>query len=285
MPFVYDAGTSNPGGVGLIEYGGVRVNNGSYILTALGGLVDTPAIRTTSTPSGEGHGAYLSNPFYDAREITVEGFVLVERLDELWPACDKLKGAFNLATTALRTLWVNQIGWAERRFVSARPSGPLVFADPGVGAQRQPRREFQIPLVAPDPRIYGETLWGAGTYPDPRQDDHTFTGLTTYAHPNVGTFPAPITWIVNGPVTDPALVNNDNGRYIQYRGAVGSTQQLVVSSLARTATLDGANVYYNIERFDDMSLAPGANNLRRGSAATGFTSAARWVVQYRDAWV
>lgn len=263
--------------LGLVEFGGIRIHDGTFVLTGLGGLIDTPDIRQTLTDRSEDHGQYLSGSFYAARQITVEGFVMTEFLEQMWPALDQLRGAFALGERqTLKRLDVLQPGWAEKRFCRVRSGGALTIASPGGGSEaRKPYRDFQGVLVAPDPRLYGITLLD----PDP----HPLVGGSgnTFPMANAGNFPAPLTWRVVGPATNPKLIDDSRGRSIEYTGVVGSGANLVIDTLNRTATLSGGNVYKNVSRFDDLSIPPGGSVLRALTEGAGGT----WRAEHRDTWI
>lgn len=284
----------NPlGAIGLVELAGVRVHGApamtgnppdervpTYTLTGLGGLDSTPQARVTITDQAEAHGAFLSGSFYSARTITVEGFILTDDVEQLWLASDKLRGAFALPDRGqLRRVDVLQPGWAERRFVMARPTDSgLTLASPGGGSEsRKPYRDWQGVLVAPDPRIYSSTLLDA-------QPRSLGTGAGTSAGmANDGNFPAPIVWVVQGPAESPKLIDDARGRSIEYSGPVPTGSTLIVSQLARAATLNGGNVYRNLTRFDDLSIPPGGLTLR---SLTGVTNTGgTWRAEHRHTWV
>lgn len=274
MTWTYDPGTSTPGGLALVETSALRINDGSFVLSAIGGLSDTPDVRASLAESAEGHGGYLSSSFYRPRQITVEGYVLTDSLADLWVAIDYLKGAFNLANPRGSTrLFVKSLGWSERRFCDVRVAGPLVIAEPGRGSeQRQPYRDFQIPLVAPNPRLYGETVYDTV--------NHAFSNVQ-YQMVNEGSMPSPGQWIVDGPATNPSLIDDANARAIRYQGTVPSGSTLIVDLLYRTATLNGGNVYANLGQFDDVSVAAGGQTLR--STVTSGTGG--WRYQHRSVWI
>lgn len=294
--YVYDPGSDGSGGwpqpgqpvpdqalsgLGLVEYAGVRVHDGTYVLSGLGGLTDTPEVRQTLTDRAEEHGQFLSGSYYSSRTITLTGYVLTQELDQLWPALDQLRGAFRLppARAALQQLQVLQPGWTERRFVMVRPGGPLVIAERSGSESRQPYRDWQMVLVAPDPRIYSSTLLDG-----PGQTQPLVSGSgSTRTLANNGNYDAPIHWVVQGPAESPKLIHDATGRSIEYVGPVPTGSTLIVSSLDRTATLNGGNVYKNLSRFDDLSIPPGGATFRALTAATN--AGGTWRVQHRHVWV
>lgn len=285
----YGTGASPLSALGLVEFPNLlvdsvplRIHDGTFVLTGAGGLWETPDARTTDTSAPYTHGAYPSSAFYLPRAITLEGFILADTLPEVWEAVEILR-RINLHD-GLGYQHVESImpGWRERRFQFARPAGPLLIAEPGVGSQqRQPRREFLLPLVAPNPRQYGATLRGATT-------QVTANGLTgaqgTVQVLNEGNFPAPFEWVVVGPWNSPRLIDSSRGREIRYEGLVDTGQTLRVESSGRTATLNGANVYRNLSRFDDLEILPGGRTYEVaavGSSAAGGTTR----VEHRSVWV
>lgn len=280
----YLAGSDGVGGPlganGLVEVGGIRIHDASYVLEGLGGLTDTPDVRTTLTDIGEAHGSFLSGSYYTARTVTVEGYTLADDVADLWPLMDRLRGAFSLTggSTTLLTLQALLPGWTERRFVRCRPSSPLVVEQRGGSEARVPLRRWQASVVCPDPRVQGVTLRGTN---DPLPG--ASGGSVQHTTANAGNFPSPVRWVVNGPAESPSLIDDGNGLGINYFGPVATGRTLVVDTLARTATLDGGNVYKNLTRFDAITVRPGGTALRSTTQPTNNGGLAR--VEHRDTWV
>lgn len=258
---------TNPlGALGLVEYGGVRIHDGSFVLEAVGGLTDTPETRQTLTDRAQDHGGFISGSFYSPRIVTVEGYTQTEYLDQLWPAMDLLRQAFGLpGAQILREAQFLMPGWTTRRRLLVRPYGPLAVEQLGGSDARKPFRRWQAAIVAPYPLIEGiaekvvEGLLGGSMTPT-----------------NDGNYPAHLRWEVDGPATNPRLLQS--GREIHYTGSLIAGQTLVVDTLNRTALINGGNVYRNVTRFDDVTIRYGTTTY----TTTGGTSPTR--LKFRDTW-
>lgn len=295
--FVYNIGSDGSGGwpqpgggaiahplsaLGLVEFGGIRVHDGTFVLTAAGGLTDTPDVRTDVTDRARAHGAFLSGSFYGPRVLTVEGYVMTDHLDQMWPAIDLLRKACSLpAGEALLRVEALMPGWSGRRFTLARPVSPVAIANQSGSDTRKPYRDWQVALLAPDPRLYGLVVL------DPIGLDFgatlTAAGSSTKRQENDGTYPAPGVWIVDGPAEKPELIDDGRGLAIRYGGPVATGSTLRVDTLERTATLDGANAYRNLTRFDDLSVPPGGADYRGVSQATN--TGGTWRYEHRHTWI
>lgn len=83
-----------------------------------------------------------------------------------------------------------------------------------------------------------------------------------------------LTFTFHGPVTNPRVTNLENDWYVEWLGAVGAGETLVIDCLAFTATLDGENVVGNLRHSGGrqwLVLLPGDNDLRLTATATGGT--------------
>ena len=68
-------------------------------------------------------------------------------------------------------------------------------------------------------------------------------------------------WAINGPATDPTLTNITTAQTITWNGTVPADSTLIIDMERQTATLNGANVYAQIEG-DWLELAVGPNKLQ-----------------------
>lgn len=270
MSYAYDAGTSVPTIAGLVEYGGIRINDGTFRSLSMSGLRDSPGVRQDVTPYAQAHGATLSQALYDARLIQVGGVILVSDIADLPAAEEELRAAFNLFPSTLQTLTV---AWAglPRQIMSVRVAGPLVFDDPDVARKKVPRREFMVTLVAPDPRRYSETE---------RSTVATLNGAGTLAQ-NAGTFPAVFGVRITGPITNPSVVSA--------AGTFGLTTTIVAGTYVdlntdtRTAVDSTGASRYGSFTGAWYEIPPGGTSINvTGTGTSGATVA---TVTHRDCWV
>jgi hypothetical protein len=277
MTWTYAAGTTTPTLAGLIEFNGARINDGSLRAGYFAGLLDAPPVRDSSVALPSDHGASPGQPFYGARNMQIQGWVETTVADDLPLAMDYLRNAFNLYA-GLQELVVNCRGFTARRQTLARVVDAITFNDPGLGFRRVPRRDFIIPMIAPDPLLYNaDTL-------------HSLT-VTSTSLTNSGSMPTPFVVRFNGPLTNPALNGPGVGNIVKYTGVIASGHWVEVGTNPASVTGvyavddNGADVYggtasTGISNFTARVIAPGSGTwVATADAGSGTT-----VVSFRDAW-
>lgn len=275
MAFSYAAGTSTPGLAGLAEISGIRINQepGTFVLTRCGRLVESPQIRSGVVPLPSDHGGYLGTSLYSPMPFSLEGYLTVPVLADIWGAIDLLNESFNLDNGA-QTLVLNTSGWSATRQISVILDGPIQIVEPTMLAKNLPDRDFVIPLIAADPRLYATSL--------------TTTAVTTAtAVTNAGTVSTPFTVRFTGPLTNPKIDGPGTAgtNRIKYNDVIASGDWVEVSTDASggiTAVDNtGANVYAALTAFTARKLAPGASSWT-GSADAG---AGTYEIKFRSAWL
>lgn len=261
------------------------------VITDLSGF-DSPEVRESADDLVGMDGGIHGDFFYGRRPITMSGIVLNpttaldrdQKLDKLSAATDALR-----ANSILN--WTDNAGVAK--FLTLRRQQPIRFT----GAWQ---KEFQLPMVAADPRIYSVALNAqevSASVSDPstvgRGFDESFDVVYGPMAPNgqllvtnagtTTTFPV---LTVTGPGVNPQISNVTTGQaiYLNYTLAAGET--LVLDTLNRTVLLNGTSSRYNALDFTNTSwfgLVPGVNDLR--IAFNSFTAPAKLAVQWRDAWL
>lgn len=262
MSFTYRAGATTANLAGLVEIGSIRISgvsdgtyDGTFELHRLGGILDgSPPVRPAAFPLGSDHGDFAGTPFYEAREILIEGLLQVPTLADIWGAKDLLEQTFNLNSTALKTLTVKTSGWSAARQILVRISGPVSYVEPEGMAKLLPERLFSVPLIAPDPRLYAVT-----------QQDVTISGATSLT--NNGTIGAPLIAQFIGPQTAPCRVTAPDGSYIEYNANIASGRTIFVNT--RDSTTGTTTVY------DDLGATQYAN-LTKASAALIPSGTSSW---------
>lgn len=140
---------------------------------------------------------------------------------------------------------------------------------------------FEVPLKAEDPRKYAQTA----TTNTALQLVTTGT-TTTQAVVVGGTEDTPPTVTIDGPATNPKLLNNTIGAYafVQWNGTLGGGDTLVIDYAARTILLNGANDYDAIEPTSSWTyLLSGSNSLTYSRTAGSGTTTAQ--LDFRDAYL
>lgn len=240
-------------------------------LREIGGL-DSPEVRLEIAPLGGADGSFLTSPgYYGARPITMGGILAPSTATEV----NKREERLRRATDALRgdcvlSWW--PAGQNEMRINCRRQEALRV--SPG-----RPR-QFQLSLVAPDPRIYSV---------------EQVTRIVTYAQSasmamvigNVGSAYAPVVIRVTGPVVGPQVSLLTTGQSLQFPQLnLAAGQTLEIDTAAKTVTVNGQNRYEELD-FANSSwwmLPPdGAPVVQLAGSQRAAATELR--VEYRHAWM
>lgn len=279
MSYTYDAGSTTATYAGLVEFGGIRINDGCFKSEHLAGLQDGAPVRQSVTPLPSDSGGYAGAAFLNPREIDISGWLRQASPDDVPGAMDALRAAFALGDGSLSTLVCKQRGWSTRRQLLARVSGPVVFTEPDVLRKKMPVRDFTVPLVAPDPLLYdADNL---------RTIDVPMTGAAT-AVTNNGTAPTPILARFVGPFTTQAVLTRaSDSTVITYGATVAASHYVDVQAnvvLVPSAVTDlGVNVYGNMGTWTLFTIPPGTTNFS-ATATSGTSGASKVTLTWRDAW-
>lgn len=253
---------------------------------------DSPEVRESADNLVNADGGIHGSFYYGRRPVTLSGKV------------------FNVASAAERNTKLTKI---QRASNAMRADATLTWTPAGGEAQQikvrrqQPLRisggwakDFQIALVAADPRIYSAQLYtnsvvasGAVT-PSGRTYPLTYpysygaysaASLGNLAITNSGDAPTPPILVLTGPGTNPTIVNTATGERIAFFVTLSATDSLTVDMLNRTVTLNNTSAYALVDFTNSQwwSLVPGSNTL--SMYWTSFTNGASLAVQWRNAWL
>lgn len=110
-----------------------------------------------------------------------------------------------------------------------------------------------------------------------------FFGATAGSLTNLGTAPSPPTVRLNGPLTNPAVVNLTNGNRVSVEGVIVSGSSLIIDCDKRTVVDENGVNKYDLLSDDNtwMELEAGANAIATGADATGGTYQVTWRHAFR----
>lgn len=276
-----------------MEFGGLLMGgDGPYSIAEIDGLAGQPDLRTADRTRLRRHGMLAGDDFLGGRAVTISLEV---------SGADDTTFATNLA--ALR-----------QALAPGSPEAPLTLKVPAVaggGLRRlnaRPRKLalpvaeryfYRMPVAAveffsTDPRIYDDTLSSLVTSLPTAGGGNTFndtfnsvfgavsTGGSIFAA-NLGTFPTPPTFRIDGPCTNPSIENVATGERLEFTITLGSGEWLDIDTDARTVLLGGtASRYSTLTRADWFDLAPGTTELKF-RAVTG--TSAQLTATWRSAWL
>lgn len=261
-------------------------------LTDLSGF-DSPDVRESADDLVQQDGGIHGDFFYGRRPITLSGIILnPSSADDRNQKWTKLQRASNAMRADAVLSW--QLAGGEQQFMSVRRQQPLRLSG---GWQK----EFQLSMVAADPRVYSQALnsnnvnlsggGGSGGFAFDASFSLAF-GLAVVSGQmmltNAGDFTTYPVFVITGPVTNPTIQNFTLGRTLYLTYSLAAGEQLVVDTLNHTVLLGGTATRYSAVDFarssaDWLPLAPGVNDIRL--AADAFSAGANLAVTWRDAWI
>lgn len=248
---------------------------------------DSAPIRSTKRDHEGVDGGFMDAEFETGRDISLSGTAffnganVMSTLDALkanWAPSDSLQPLYFLSSdVGLRYLRVKALGVAYSLDTALR-----------VGAC-----DVTFSCYAEDPRFY-----------DINQNSYTlsigatiftgfgfnlgfsfgFGGVSTTNDgvfvPNGGNRPTPLIIKINGPVTNPVIINDTTGDTMSFAATLLGGDQLVIDTQYKTVTLNGANRRSYMQQNGWFLLQPG-NNFIRYRATSGSGTAQ---LLYHNAW-
>lgn len=252
---------------------------------------DSPEVRENADDLVQQDGGIHGDFFYGRRPVTLSGIMM------------------NPASAAQRNMWQEKLSRATDALrgdavLSWTPSGGV---QQQIAVRRQQplrvsggwQKQFQISLVAADPRIYSSVLHtssvvtSAGTGTAGRVYPKTYPITYGAASPlgqllvnNIGTAPTYPVLRVYGPGNNPKIYNFTTGVGISLIYQLGAGDWLTVDTLNRTVLLNDTTSRYSSVDFLNTKwwgLLPGVNDLR--IAFDSYIAGSSLRVDWRDAWL
>lgn len=229
------------------------------------GWDSSPGSTITTTQKPRQPGAWATGPReLTQRLVTLSGLVSAASEDDVEQALDRLRSAASLAGT---TLSVTR--GTNPRTATVYRQGELTVTEV-TGTLYQ----WQIALVAPDPRKYGATITATTGLPSksggmtwPVKWPLTWTGVYTsgiVSVDNPGNIQSPLTLRIDGPVTGPIIRHVSKGVELSLSSnyTVPAGSYLLIDTEARTI-LEGGTASRNGSLISRgwFNLDPGANDL------------------------
>lgn len=231
--------------------------NGAYWdIVALEGW-DSPDLRSLLLSlAGEDRQA-IGPVRYNARALSVVGECTVPTEAAYWLSHAKIMAATEL-TRAAGTLTVTE---TTTKKIAVYRAGRVLWRP----VHSLVRANFEIPLVAPDPRKLANTAT-------------TIAGAATAT--NTGNFPASPTLTVTGAAAGPIVIANTTaGKTVTVTTSVPGGQTLVIDFKARTVLLNGVNRYDLVAATPQwFDIAPGNNTITYSGGGTPSLS-------WNDSWI
>ena len=209
-------------------------------ITTITGLSNAPVRLVEHAREGM-DGGFIDASFENMRVITLEGSIF--NVTETF--LDALKANYAPSNSALPFYF--QIPVVGVRVVFAKSLG-ITYALNNL--RRLGQVAFQIQLKAEDPTIYGPqntgtaNIGGSSTgFGFPLRFPLGFGGVLsnngTISINNSGNKPADATFVIYGPITNPAIYNSTTGQKVTFNITLGATDYLTVNLMNKTVILNG----------------------------------------------
>jgi hypothetical protein len=255
------------------------------------GLLDRAGVRESSTDLVEADGATHGSFWLSRRSGTIQGRVYPNVLDSDVVAAAESK--LKRATRALRADGV--LRWTPPNDSSPRQLRFRVQDGPHISGRRP--KAFQVTLVSADP--YALSATEASTAIDPAGVSGEIGIVNPITNPITTTFgvagqsfvvnqgDAP-TWPrfrIDGPITNPQILNNTTGQSVFLTYTLASGEWLDVYPQTGRILLNGTADRYSAYNFTTSAwwqLQPGSNDVRL--LALSYSSPALLTVYYRHAY-
>lgn len=262
------------------------------VLTDISGF-DSPDVRESADDLIQQDGGIHGSFYYGRRPLTMSGIMLnpasTDARNQRWT---KLSRASNAMREDAVLTWT--LAGGEQQFLAVRRQQPL-------RATGGWQKEFQLSLVAADPRIYSQAqhtnnvnlsgAGGSGGFAFNMGFDLGF-GLAVVSGQmlltNAGNFPTYPVFVITGPVVNPTIQNFTTGATLYLTYSLAAGEQLVVDTLNHTVLLGGTASRYSAVDFprssaDWLPFVPGVNDVRL--AVDSFSAGANLAATWRDAWL
>lgn len=266
--------------------------NNVGMLTEITGF-DSPDVRENADDLVQMDGGIHGDFFYGRRPITMTG--KITSFGGNTAQRNLLMTRLMQATNAMRNdafLQWTPDGSVSQQFIGLRRQQPLRITEGWI-------KQFQISMVAADPRIYStvlhqqsvtsDTAGASGGFSLPLSFNISFgpavvTGQTFVENQgNAETFPV---YTITGPGTNPSVYNATTGKALSFIYSLGAGESLIVDTLNRTVLLNNSASRYSALDFASSTwggLVPGINDVRLQFFSSGAGANIR--VDYRDAWL
>lgn len=251
--------------------------------------LDSPDVRESADDLVQMDGGIHGDFFYGRRPVTLTGLLLnPASADERNQRMTSLMRASNAMRADAILSWTLEGG--EAQFLSVRRQQPLRIT----GAWQ---KEFQLAVVAADPRIYSTALHqedvvpgadGLGGFSSPLTSPLTSSAPVSgqVMVDNQGSAQSPALLVINGPCTNPRVINFTTGEELVLTYTLGEAEFLVIDMLNRTVLLNNSASRYGAVDFNATSwwwLEPGENDIR--FAPSSYSLGCTLEIHFRDAWL
>ena len=212
------------------------VSGSKRVVTRIEGLQGTPSIREIKALRGQQQGAFVRSRYTDCRTITIEGEIIGTTIEDTFDEFDAIsKSLYSSIGTAGTLRWTRDSAGQQLQCDCQLASvSPLAFTDSANLIQ------YQVTLVAADPRVYDQSL----TTATGSVVTNAATG-NTCSFTNSGSIPTPPIIRVYGQIVAPIVRLTSGGAGLTFTNTVsaGGSSYLEIDVQNRTVkSASGTNL-------------------------------------------
>lgn len=247
---------------------------------------NSPAPREVSGERVVAHGSWSATRYFQSRQWSPSLNVYAPSHEALHEARGRLEAAVSLAPFVV----VGDEPFYGERSATYRRSGEPLFTEETPTVARA-----SLSLVADDPAIRGPVKSASTGAPSstgglswPTQWPATWnatvvSGVLLLA--NEGTAPASVLWRIDGPITDPYLIDMDTGAALRTTLTLGAGEWLMIDTATHRVLANGD---VNASRRDRVygtwfDARPGTTQVQFGGSSPGL--GAKLTATYRSTWI
>lgn len=189
----------------------------------------------------------------DSFGVLPVGKTTAQQLDE---NIDYLRSLFGISEMVIVQKKMNDDTW---RVAQSEVKGAIEFTS------KTKNKVFSVELTYPDPFFYGTV--------EVTEETTAIELTNTWTHVNIGTAPVDKMLVTfTGPLSSPKLENLNNGIWLQYSGAIGAGESVVINTEDFTCLKGATNMISALRHGGDASLMileSGNNSLKLTTDTTG----------------
>jgi len=221
---------TNPSGVEII------LSDAFYGITSAVGLgVPQMTIQEKKAPYQDG--STHIDQLFEPREIVVDGSISTGVLIDIYRYRREMSAAFNPKLGPGTLIYENDNGsWLLE---GVTPQGPI-FANKNANEGSQ---KWQITFHCYDP--YWKNV---------NTKEYSLSGEGTLSMTNAGDVPCPIDLVIYGPITNPKVINNTTGEYIQLIKTFSATEIAIISTRFGAKTISILAGEVPLIQFDNYEI-------------------------------
>jgi hypothetical protein len=267
-------------------------NGTEWLLSKVEGWRDRPEIRNSLDARPADHGAFDGPSYLGTRVITLEGTAICASKNLGYLSADIIASICQ-DPARLYTLTVTEPGRPVRQ-CEVRLAAATKVGEPLADGLAF---DWNLQLIAPDPRRYATTLSTVGPLTLPASPDAgrtlpltlptTFPGAGTASAVGIavndGTFPTRPTVLLAGPSSNPQIQHVTSGRAVALSYDIAAGEWITLDFDRRTVMLNdvAGRAYALTPSSSWFELQPGSNELRYVAGGGGGSATVTW----RSAWL